>query len=118
MAATALGKYLRRLRIDNDELLKTMADKLGIASSTLSSIETGRRNPPKEFAGRLAATYNLDPDELSALQDALDRSRDEVSLRIKEFPGQDQQLAVAFARKFACLSEEQKKRLRGILEED
>ena len=34
MAATALGKYLRRLRIDNDELLKTMADKLGIASST------------------------------------------------------------------------------------
>lgn len=118
MAATELGKYLRRLRIENDELLKTMADKLGVASSTMSSIETGRRTPPKGFIERLVNTYQLSGDELVELQDALVRSRDEIPFRIKELSSQDQQLAVVFARKFSSLSESQKEQLRGILEED
>lgn len=45
--ATELGKFLKKLRIDKDELMKDMADRMKIASSTLSSIEMGRRNPPK-----------------------------------------------------------------------
>lgn len=104
--------------MDNDELLKTMAEKLGIASSTLSSIETGRRTPPKGFAERLADTYQLNGDEKAKLQDAVERSRDEIPLRIKDLTSKDQQLAVAFARKFSNLSDTQKEKLRGILEEN
>lgn len=118
MTATELGKYLRRLRVNDDELLKDMAEKLEIASSTLSSIETGRRTPPKGFIERLVNTYQLKGDELKRLQDALARSRDEIPLRIKELSSRDQQLAVAFARKFSDLSDKQKEQLRGILEED
>lgn len=116
--ATELGKFLRKLRVDNDELMKQMADRLGLASSTLSSIEAGRRKPGKGFLERVIGTYELSQKQAAELRDAYDRSRDEVELQIKGLPNQDQRLAIAFARKFATLSDEQKKSIRGILEED
>ena len=36
-----LGKFLRKLRIDHDEYLKDMAQKLNISISYLSAIENG-----------------------------------------------------------------------------
>lgn len=116
--ATELGKFLRKLRVDNDELMKEMAGRLGLASSTLSSIEAGRRKPSKGFLERVIDAYALGPKKEQELRDAYDRSRDEVGLRIKGLSNQDQSLAVAFARKFSTLSEEQKKGIRGILGED
>lgn len=116
--ATELGRYLRRLRIDNDELLKQMAVRLEVASSTLSSIESGRRTPPRGFIERLVNEYRISGDSARDLQDALLKSREEIPLRIKELSSNDQNLAVAFARKFSSLSDDQKDRLRRILEED
>lgn len=113
--ATALGKFLRRLRIDNDELLKNMADKLGVASSTLSSIENGRRNPPKGFIDKVREVYQLGIDQFADLEAAVLASRDEVKLRVKEMPDQDRELAVAFARRFENLSDADKKRIKEIL---
>ena len=40
---TALGKFLRKLRIDNGEILKDMADKLGVTASFLSAVENGKK---------------------------------------------------------------------------
>lgn len=114
--ATELGKYLRKLRIDNDELMKTMAEKLGLASSTLSSIEAGRRNPSESFVEKVIEAYSLDETKAAALVDAFNRSKDEVALRIKGLPSQDQKLVVSFARKFADLSDEQKDEIRSVLE--
>ena len=36
---TSLGKFLRKLRIDRGEILKDMADKLGVTVSFLSAVE-------------------------------------------------------------------------------
>lgn len=116
--ATELGKYLKKLRIDNDELLKHMAENLGLASSTLSSIEAGRRKPPKGFVEKVVAAYGLSTAQADELRGAAARSQDEVAVRIAGLPHEDQQLAVAFARKFESLSEEQKSSIRGIIESD
>ena len=35
---TPLGKFLRKLRLDNDQLLRDMAERLDMPSSTLSAI--------------------------------------------------------------------------------
>ena len=48
---TNLGKKLRKIRIDNDEISSDMARKLEISVSYLSAIENGKRNIPKNFAG-------------------------------------------------------------------
>ena len=43
MALTAVGKALRKFRIDRDLTLREMAEKIGVTSSLLSSVETGRK---------------------------------------------------------------------------
>lgn len=116
--ATALGKFLRKLRIDNDELMKDMADKLKLATSTLSSIENGRRNPPKGFEEKIIDAYALAAAEIEQLRGAIMQSRDEVALRIKGMSSQDQELAVSFARRFENLSEADKARIKEILSEN
>ena len=47
------GKLLRKIRIDNGEILKDMADKLEMTSSYLSAIECGKRNIPNNLIPRL-----------------------------------------------------------------
>lgn len=116
--ATALGKFLRKLRIDNDELMKDMADKLKLATSTLSSIENGRRNPPRGFEENLISAYALAAVEIEQLRSAIMQSKDEVALRIKGMSGQDQELVVSFARRFENLSEADKARIKEILKEN
>ena len=115
--ATELGKFLRKLRIDNDELLKHMADRLGLASSTLSSIEAGRRKPPKGFTEKVAAEYRLDAHQVEELDRAAAQSQDEVAVHIAGLSQEDRKLAVAFARKFADLSDDQKASIREVLDE-
>lgn len=116
--ATVLGKFLRRLRIDNDELLKNMADKLQVASSTLSSIENGRRNPPNGFAKKIEAAYKLTKIQQENLAEAILASQKEVQLRVNDMREQDRELAVAFARRFENLSDADKERIKEILNEN
>jgi transcriptional regulator with XRE-family HTH domain len=40
---TPFGKKVRKLRIDVGVTLKSMADAMGVTSSYLSAIETGKR---------------------------------------------------------------------------
>ena len=42
---TAFGKFLRILRMDNGEILKTMAEKLEVTSSFLSCFLSALRPP-------------------------------------------------------------------------
>ncbi|MCR4822902.1 MAG: hypothetical protein K5873_08550 [Treponema sp.] len=56
---TSLSKFLRILRIENDELLAHMAEKLGIMPSYLSSIEANRRDLSKLGSGELEQIRRL-----------------------------------------------------------
>ena len=114
---TELGKYLRRLRLDEGELLKEMAVKLDLASSSLSSIESGRRKPPKGFAEKIASIYTLTSDQVESLQQAMAYSADEVALVLKGMSASDRELAVAFARRFENLDEADKRRIKEVLGE-
>lgn len=114
---TSLGKYLRKLRIDNDELMKDMAEKLGLATSTLSSIENGRRNPPQGFEDKVVTVYALTNAEVNQLHFAIIQSKEEITMKIKDLSSQDQELAVSFARRFENLSETDKARIKEILNE-
>ncbi|QGX87831.1 helix-turn-helix domain-containing protein [Escherichia coli] len=44
MQVTALGRFLRKIRIDKDQILKDMAEKLGVSVAQLSAIELGKRS--------------------------------------------------------------------------
>lgn len=61
---TELGKKTRKIRIDNEEILMDMANKLGISVSYLSSIEVGKRNVPEDFIEKIEQIYNVKLSEV------------------------------------------------------
>lgn len=115
---TAVGKYLRKLRIDNSELLKDMAGKVGMSSAMLSAIENGKRNPPANFAARVEAAYNLAPAAAQEFIDALCETQDEVRINIQGRSAGDQRLAFSFARRFDELDEQSKSEIMSILRKE
>ena len=113
---TSLGKFLRKLRLDSDELLRDMAEKLDMPSSTLSAIETGKRKPPRGFADKVKKAYSLaDESEQELYSSASEASGWSIGIDASSFTQKDQKTAVAFARRFSDLNDEDKDRIWSIL---
>ena len=74
MKLTEFGKFLRKLRVDNGELLKDMAIKLNVTPSFLSMVETGRRNIPKKLEEEIKETYSLNLKQKEELISILNRN--------------------------------------------
>ena len=72
---TPFGVRLRKLRLERDELQKDMAVRLGVSEGYLSSVERGRRNPPKGWADLIADTYDLDVQDRQDLKQEAGQSR-------------------------------------------
>lgn len=80
MATTEIGKELRRLRIDKDERLFDMAEKLEKSSAFVSAVETGKKTPPSGFEELVIHAYKLAGDAANKLRQAADRSRKSFTL--------------------------------------
>ncbi|MBC9808150.1 helix-turn-helix transcriptional regulator [Carnobacterium maltaromaticum] len=55
-----MNTWLAEIREKNNLTQKTIADKAGIARTTYSSIEQGRRNPSVKNAMRIAEVLGFD----------------------------------------------------------
>ena len=76
MKLTEFGKFLRKLRVDNGELLKDMAIKLNVTPSFLSMVETGRRNIPKKWEEDIEKIYSLSLKQKEELTGILNRYKE------------------------------------------
>ena len=110
---TPLGKWLRAFRIDNDLLLKDMAETLGLSSAHLSGIETGRKPVPHNFMNRVLEAFDLDEDQEGKFETAIDESREDFKLRAVVPDRRD--VAAVLARRFNDLSEEDIEEFRNLL---
>lgn len=114
---TQFGKFCRKLRIDRDELLRDMADILGVTSSYLSAVENGKRNVPKKWVPILTDVYGLDNAQQQELIQAIEASEIEKELRIdlSGYNNEDSRMLKALARKFSDFDDETKAQLMDIL---
>ena len=118
--STRLAKFLRILRIQNDELLGNMADKLGIKPSYLSAIEANRRPLTSALKERLIEKYSLDSKqqaELDSLIAEADRSVevDLSSVRNEAIYPKYVNTAMLFARDISTLDEEELEEIQKML---
>ncbi|MFR0540242.1 helix-turn-helix domain-containing protein [Lactobacillus delbrueckii] len=116
MATTALGKFLRKIRIDRDERLYDMAKHLGVSSAFLSSVENGHKKASTTLINNIIDAYNLDMEQQEQLKDAVSLSEHKID--ISQFSPQKQEATLMFARKFDELTDEQIDQIRNILEGD
>jgi transcriptional regulator with XRE-family HTH domain len=72
---TEFGKELRKLRINNEENMLTMATKLSLSTSTLSMIENGLKEIPDNLVQKIEVNYILTAREKEDLEIAKDKSK-------------------------------------------
>lgn len=113
MATTALGKFLRKIRIDRDERLYDMAKRLGVSSAFLSGVENGHKKASTTLINNIVDYYNLNESQQDKLKDALSLSENRID--ISQFSPQKQEATLMFARKFDELSKEQIEQIQKIL---
>lgn len=100
------GKFCRKLRIDNNELLYDMAVKLGVSSAFLSKVENGRKKPPQEWMEKLIHLYNLDNKQIDELDQYMFEAQNYESIDISNFKESDKMMMLSFARKFNSLDKD------------
>ncbi|MCY1126575.1 hypothetical protein OU426_06890 [Frigidibacter sp. RF13] len=113
MATTEIGKELRRIRINEDERLLDMAEKLEVSSAFISAVETGRKSPPARFEDLVIRVYRLAGEAANRVKQAADRSRKAFTLE-----GDTELQRDTFglmARRMNTLSEEELNQIFSIL---
>ena len=111
-----LGKMLRKIRIEKDERLLHMAEKIGVSIAFLSAIETGRKAPPLDIADRIAAAYKMKKTERITLELAASNSR--TSFRLEPQSSVAHDTAALLARRLNRLAPEEHRKIQAILKNE
>lgn len=109
-----VAKFLRHIRVENNERLIDMAEKLNISTSYLSAIENEKRTAPLNFARKIGEVYELEESEVNELNSLIDETIKVISMKIDKYD-KDSDLIISFARKFETLTETEKDKLRKML---
>ena len=112
---TALGSFLRKIRLEQGERLKDMAENLNVSSAFLSAVENGKKKMPDAWYAKLALLYHLSSEQQKDLQTAVVESGETVELNIKNISSDNRELAICFARHFDTLDEETSRQIFAIL---
>lgn len=103
---TALGRFLRKLRIDRNEILKDMADKLEVAVSFLSAVENGKKRMPAEWNQKISNLYNFSDKQNAEFSSAIADSENKIELDLTNITnGKD--FVISFARELPQLNDKQ-----------
>lgn len=114
---TSIGEFLRKLRITRDGiLLKNMATDLGVSSSFLSAIESGKKKFPSEWFAKIQEIYSLNDDELKDLKEAVAETNRMVEINLEDLPMSSQKLAISFARNLDYIDKDTAEFLYNFLE--
>lgn len=112
---TKFGKELKKIRVDNDEILKDMAAKLNVTAAYLSAVENGNRNIPDSWINILSDKYQLTERETLKLQRAAFENRGMVRVQFDTQNEVEANLALSFARKFRELDNADALKIQKIL---
>lgn len=117
MKATSFGKYLRRLRIDHEMLMKDMADRLNVSTAYLSGVELGKKAISDELINKIVCAFGLSELASVELRQAAQVSQPSVKIELVSKSNEEREMVMSFARKYESLSPESREKLMRILED-
>ena len=115
---TRFGKELRKLRIEHEEILKDMADHLGVSPAFLSAVEVGKKNIPEGWPCKIASIYGLDPEKEERLVQCAQESIRSIKIDLSSVGDLQHQTALVFARDFNSMSDETAKQILRCIQND
>jgi len=114
---TELGKFLRKIRIERDEILKDMANKLEVSVAYISAIENGKRAFPEDWKEKIIKLYDFNNERIEEFNKAIINSKESFELSLKEADDAKRDFAYVFARRFNELDEETIAKIKELLGE-
>lgn len=91
--------FCRKLRIDNNQILKDMADSLNVSSSYLSAVENGKRKIPDDWYEKISNLYHLTEDKKEELFTIIKSQDLQFNDVIDSDDYKTKQMLISFARK-------------------
>lgn len=91
------GKTLRKLRIDHEVMLKTLADATGVTSAYLSAVETGRKPANATLINKITEYLDLNEQKSWELTQAASKAKNDIT--VKHTSDYGAELTLMFARK-------------------
>ena len=111
-----LGLFLRKLRLEHNEVLFDMAQRLGVSSAFLSAVENDRKSAPLAWVDIIAGEYQLTSDQKAELEEGIGESIHQIRVDVTKVSSQKKECALAFARNFDDFSEQDISDLMSLLE--
>lgn len=108
---TQFGRFCKKLRIDNNELLADMASKLGVSSAFLSKVENGKKKPPKTWEDNIKRLYELNEYQEQELKESIFNAINSDSIDISSYKSDEKELMLSFARKINAIDKEKIKKI-------
>ena len=112
---TEFGKELRKLRLDHDEYLKNMADKLKVSVAYLSAVETGKRKIPDDFISKIITAYNLTDKDANLLNNLKEISASEVRVPLTDKTMKQKEAILSFAKAINEIDNEELDKIMRIM---
>jgi transcriptional regulator with XRE-family HTH domain len=112
---TSIGRFLRKLRIDRDEILMDMAAKLEVTPAYLSAIENGKRVFPEKWKTPIIRLYSLNEEQQKEFNQAILESIEIFELNVEKANKPKRKLAYTFARRFKDLDEDTVNAIKDLL---
>ncbi len=113
---TQFGEFVRILRIKNHQVMGNMAEVLGTTTPFLSAVENGRKNVPKEWISIISEHYGLSDKERKELETAVEESKLQTKINMKNSSLMQRRVALQFARSFDDIDDETAERIMALLE--
>lgn len=108
------GKFCRKLRIEKNELLINMAQKLNVKPSFLSAVEVGKKSIPEKWKDEIVEKYDLSQEQEEELVEAIENSVRQIKFDLTQNE-ENRDLLLAFARKLDILDTNEKESILKIL---
>lgn len=117
MKATEFGKFLRKLRIEKEILLKEMASKIGVSSAYLSSLELGKKSISNSVIDNICSAFSLSIEQKKNLQDLAINSQPSIKIDLVGKSNEEREVVMSFARRYESLSDADRKKVMKMLGE-
>ena len=112
-----LGKFLKILRINRNENLKKMSNKLNISSAFLSMLENNKRKLNNNLKKKIIKEYKLDDNKIKEFEKAIILSNDEIKINLEKFNSRQKEIVIQILNSWENLDDDKIKKLNKIIKE-
>lgn len=113
-----LAKFLRRLRLENDEYLKDMASKTGVSISFLSAVENETKKMTDSLIEKIIENYHLTKEQEEELRIASMEANKETIIYLDKLNKSQTELTYRFARRIENIDDDTLSKIKKLLEEN